>query len=126
MNNFIRNVLLLIPVLVLSYFTANYFGSWYNSFHPYYEDSFFNAPKESALLFNGFIFAYLFFFILIFQLFSPRNRRIFVLLLPSVVLLAIDWTHLYLPIILALIALGLAMLLRKIFKISKHTEPSPQ
>jgi len=118
MNSFIKNVLLIIVIVALSFFTAEYFGSLYNNLVPYYESSFFSVPKESALLFNGFIFAYLFFFILIFQLFNKRNKWIFVLLLPAIMLLVIDWIHIYLPIALALVALGLALLLRKVFKIS--------
>src|SRR3989344_6918741 len=117
MNNFIKNILLLVVVVILSYFTAGYFGSLYNNLVPYYGSSFFSVPKESALLFNGFIFAYLFFFILVFQLFNKRNKWIFILLLPVVVLLVIDWIHIYLPIFFGLIAYGLALLLRKVFKV---------
>jgi hypothetical protein len=118
MNNFAKNVLLLVIVLVLSYLTAGYFGLLYNVFVPYYENSFFSAPKESALLFNGFIFAYLFFFILVFQLLNKNNRLALLLLLPAMGFFIIDWAHIYLPIVLGLIAWILATMFRKIFRIS--------
>ena len=53
MNTFVKNVLLFVVVGILSYLTAGYFGSLYNNLVPYYENSFFSVPKESALLFNN-------------------------------------------------------------------------
>ena len=120
MNNFIRNILLLVVALVLSYFTAEYFGTWYDKFFPQSDDSMFSLTKQELIFLAGIPFAYIFFTALLFQSFGfgNRNKWTLWLLAPALLFFASgDLKHIYLPIILALIALGLAVLLRKIFKI---------
>ena len=121
MNHTIKNILLLVAVLVLSYFTAGYFGSLYNYFSPLYDSSFFPIPKESMITLAGTPFAYIFFITLFFQSFGLGNRNKWTLwlLVPAMLFFASgDLQHIYLPVILGLIAWGLAILLQKIFKTS--------
>ena len=112
MKNFIKNLGLLIVVLVISYFTAEYFGMWYDKFSPQY-DSFFGASSEVMRTVVGAPFAYVFFITFIFTLFGFGNRKkwLFWLLVPPTILWFLaDKYYIYLPIILALIAFGLAKL----------------
>ena len=118
MNNFIKNILLLVAVLVLSYFTASYFGGWYDKFSPLYDNTL-GLGKEFLRIIAGAPFAYIFFLILIFKLFgvSNKNKWIGWLLVPPFLFFASgDLKHIYLPIGLALISLGIAMVFRKMFK----------
>lgn len=128
MNNFIKNILLLVVVLILSYFVADYFGSWYDKFSPQYDNTL-GVGKDLLISLVGMPFAYIFFTVLLFKLFGLGNRNKWVgwLLVPPFLFFASgDLKHIYLPVILGLIALGLTLLLRKIFKISEYTEPSPR
>lgn len=122
MNNIIKNILLLVAVLILSYFTAEYFGSLYDKFSPLYDSSFFPIPKEILVKMAGIPFAYIFFLILTLKLFGVGNRNKWIgwLLVPPFLFFASgDLKHIYLPIILALIAFGLSILLQKIFRTSR-------
>lgn len=128
MNNAIKNILLLIVVLVLSYFVADYFGSWYDKFSPQYDNTL-GVGKDILKSLVGIPFAYIFFTIITFKLFGSGNKNKWtgwLLVLPFLFFASGDLKHIYLPIILALIAFGLAILIRKIFKISKYTEPFPR
>ena len=119
MNNFLKNTGLFVVVLILSYFTANWFGAWYNKFSPLYDSSFFPLSKEELILLAGIPFAYIFFTILLFKLFGfgNKNKWIIWLLVPALLFFGSgDIKHLYLPILLGLIALGLSTLLQKLFK----------
>ena len=119
MKNLFKNIFLLIVVLVLSYFTANYFGAIYDKFVPQYEDSILGVPKTGIIFLTGLPFAYIFFTILLFKLFGfgNKNKWIIWLLVPALLFFGSgDIKHLYLPILLGLIALGLSTLLQKLFK----------
>jgi|SRR3989344_228175 len=119
MSNFIKNLVLLIVVLVLSYFTAEYFGYVYNTFSPLYDRSFFPISEEGLVVIAGIPFAYIFFTTLLFQSFGFGNRNKWTgwLLVPPFLFFASgDLRHIYLPIILGLIAFGLARLIQKVFK----------
>ena len=129
MNDFTKNILLLVATLVLSYFTAEYFGTWYDKFSPQSDDSLFSLTKQELIFLAGIPFAYIFFVTLLFRTFrfGNRNKWALWLLAPAFLFFASgDLKHIYLPIVLGLIALGLALLLRKIFKINTITEPSPR
>lgn len=118
MNNFLKNILLLVVVLILSYFTANYFGAIYDKFAPQY-DSLFGAPKEITNFVVGFPLSYIFFTILLFKLlaFGNKNKWLIWLLVPAVLFFGSgDIQHIYLPILLGLIVFALASLLQKLFK----------
>jgi|SRR3989338_216611 len=121
MNGFIKNILLLVVILVLSYFVAEYFGGWYNRFSPLFSRSIFALTEQELIFLVGMPFAYIFFTTLLFQSFGFDNRNKWTgwLLTPALLFFASgDLKHIYLPIILALIAFGLSIILRKIFKIS--------
>ena len=110
-----KNIILLVAVLILSYFTANYFGTWYDKFSPQYGGSFFNFSKESALFVAGIPVAYVFFTIFIFGLFGFKEKKnwIITLLIPPALLWLLgDKQHIYIPIILGLIAYGFSKILR--------------
>jgi hypothetical protein len=125
MNNFFKNILLLLIALVLSYFAAHYFGFLYNKFSPGQLDGSWIGSRGSWQFIIGFPFAFIFFLVLIFCSFVPRNHKKWVgwLLAPAFIFYAAgDLIHIYLPVILALIALGIAIILRKIF----HRGQAPQ
>lgn len=118
MNTFIKNILLFAVAIILSYFTAEYFGSWYDRFSPQYDNTF-GVGKDLLISLVGGPFAYVFFITLLLKLFGSGNQNKWTgwLLVPPFLFFASgDLKHIYLPIILALIAFGLAALLRKIFK----------
>jgi hypothetical protein len=125
MKNFGKNILLLIAVLALSYFTAPYFGSWYDKFSPLVDRSLFALNKIQLQFMTGLPFSFIFFLIIIFCSTTPVGHKKLVgwLLVPPFLFFGSgDITHIYLPILLALVAWGLATLLRKIF----HRNVSPQ
>lgn len=118
MNNILKNLGLLVVILVLSYFTAGYFGSWYDKFSPQH-DSLFGASKSITNVVVGGPFSYIFFLIITFKLFASGNKNKWIgwLLVPPALLFASgDLRHIYLPIALALIAFGLATLIRKVLQ----------
>ena len=131
MNNFIKNLSLLVAVLVLSYLLAVYFGSMYDYLTPgSLGDTAWIGTTSAWQSMIGFPFAYIFFTTLLLQSFGFGNRNKWTLwfLAPALLFFASgDLKHIYLPIILALIAFGLATLIRKIFKYEiNNTEPSPR
>lgn len=129
MNNYIKNILLLVAALVLAYFSAEYSGSLYGYFSPQYDDSMIGLSKEALSFVDGTPFAYIFFTVLLFKLFGLGNKNKWIgwLLVPPFLFFASgDLKHIYLPIIFGLIAFGLATLIQKIFKIDRYTEPSPR
>ncbi|HEY4515744.1 MAG TPA: hypothetical protein VJH67_00975 [Candidatus Paceibacterota bacterium] len=118
MKNFIKNIILLVVVLVLSYFTSEYFGKLYDYFSPLYDSSFFPIPKEGLITITGVPFAYVFFLILLFKLFAWGNKKKWIgwLLVPPLLFFGSgDIKHIYLPIILGLIAFYLGKLLQRLF-----------
>mgnify|MGYP001612680089 CR=1 FL=1 len=124
MNNFLKNILLLVLVLVLSYYTLPYFGLLLDYFIPgtLGDTAWIGTPAAWRSLI-GTPFAYIFFLTIIFQSFALGNRNKWTLWLLSPALLFFasgDLKHIYLPIILGLIALGLSILLQKIFKTGKY------
>lgn len=112
--NFLKNIILLVVVLFLSYFTAEYFGSWYDKFSPQYGGSFISFPKEFAVFIAGIPVAYVFFASLIFG-FLRSKKWLVVLLIPAIILwVSADIYNIYIPIILSLIGIGISFLARKI------------
>lgn len=119
MNNALKNLGLLVIILVLSYFTAEYFGSWYNYFSPLHDYSWFSLTTQELIFITGIPLAYIFFLTSIFQSFGFRNRNkwtLWLLVPPFLFFASGDLKHIYLPIILALIAFELATLIRKFFQ----------
>lgn len=111
---FLKNVILLGVVLILGYFTAEYFGGWYNKFAPLYDRSLIGLSTNDLIFVVGFPFAYVFFLTLIFQIFAWGNRVKWTLILlipPTLLWILADIQHIYLPVILGLIAFGIAKLI---------------
>lgn len=126
MNNFFKNFLILIAVLILSYFTAPYFGSLYDKFSPQYDGSFLGVSKSFAVFVAGFPFAYVFFVPFLFELFGSVNKKkwsVWLLLPPMLLWISVDIYYIYLPSILGIIAFVLARFIR--FIISKFKHPNP-
>ncbi len=119
MNGAIKNILLLVVVLALSYFTAQYFGILYDYFIPgSLGDTAWIGTTSAWQSLIGTPFSYIFFTTLLFQSFGFGNRNKWTgwLLVPAMLFFASgDLKHIYLPIILGLIAWGLAILIQKIF-----------
>ena len=120
MNTFIKNILLLAVVCILSYFAAPYFGAWYDKFSPQYDDSFFSFPHSIVLFVAGIPVAYVFFISLVFTLFGfgDRKKWLIGLLIPALLFwLSADKYHIYLPTIFCLIAYGSALVFRKLLRL---------
>lgn len=126
MNNFVKNILLLSVAIVLSYFTASYFGIVYDSV--FGSGGAWIGSEGSWNLIIGFPLSLIFFLTLFSYAWMFKSKSSTLWLISPILLWesAVDLRHIYLPIILALIAFGLAILIRKIFKISKYTEPFPR
>ena len=121
MNNIVKNSLLFLVVLALSYFTAEYSGMLYDNFTPgsLGDESWIGTTRAWQSLI-GIPFAYIFFTVLAFKLFGAGNRNKWIgwLLVPALLFFGSgDLKHIYLPITLGFIAFGLATLLRKVFKL---------
>ncbi|MEK7461517.1 MAG: hypothetical protein AAB586_00370 [Patescibacteria group bacterium] len=125
MNNFIKNVLLLIVILLLSYLLGIYFGSVYDNLTPgMLGDTAWIGVTSAWQSLIGIPFAYIFFTIIIFKLFGSGNTNKWIewLLVPPFLFFAAgDLKHIYLPVVLALIAYGIAVLFQKIFKFNPRT-----
>jgi|SRR3989338_1323659 len=120
-----KNIVLFIVVLILSYFTASYFGSWYDNFSPQSDDSWFNLGKQELIFMVGLPFAYIFFTTLLFQTLASGNKTkwtIWLLVPAFFFFLSGDIQHIYLPVALAIIACVLAKLLNLL--ISKFKRPN--
>ena len=120
MNNFVKNILLLVLVLIISYFAAGYFGGLYNYFSSLFSRSIFALTEQELIFFVGLPFSYIFFTVLLFKLFAFGNKNKWIswlLVPPFLFFVAGDLKHIYLPILLALIALGLSILLRKMLRL---------
>jgi hypothetical protein len=126
MNNSLKNFILLIVVLILSYFTAPYFGALYDRFSPQYDYSFFNLGKESVVFLAGLPVAYVFFIPFLFEIFGTGSKKkwiIWSLIPPALFWISADKYYIYIPIILGIVSFGLAKLIN--FIIPKIRKPNP-
>jgi nitrate/nitrite transporter NarK len=117
MKNFIKNILLLVAVFILSYFTASYFGALYDKFSPQYDFSFFNLQKDQIIFLAGLPVAYVFFVPFLFELFGGKSKvkwTAWLLVPPALFWISADKYYIYVPIILAIIAFYLAKLINLI------------
>jgi hypothetical protein len=117
MKNFIKNILLLVITVGLSYYCAEFFGSWYDKFSPQYSTSWLSPGKQGLIFLVGFPFAYTFFLPLLFQLFGSENKKKWSmwLLVPPFILFGLgDLKHIYLPIIIVLLGYSLGYGIRKL------------
>ncbi len=123
MKSFLKNVVLLAVVLILSYFTTEYFGSLYNSFAPLHDRSLLGLSTSDLISFVGFPFSYIFFTTLLFQILggASKNKWNIWLLVPALLFFGSgDIKHIYLPIILGLLAFALAKILNMIIVKLRH------
>ena len=131
MLNIFRNIILLISVLVLSYFTAPYFGYLYDVFDPQMGGAFWGLDKHGAVFFAGFIISYILFVPLIFELLGKMKKDWWAvgLLIPVLLFYLYANTFLiYFPILIAIIGYLLGkfinIVIRKIFKIDGQVPTS--
>lgn len=125
MNNTVKNILLLAVVLVLSYFTAVYFGALYDLLVPSQVDTIWIGTTRSWQFIIGLPFSYIFFLTLFIETFGSGNKRKWMwwLLVPGMIFFAIGGIkYIYPPIVMGLIAFGLATLFRKMFKDNKFLQ----
>jgi len=118
--SFLKNLGLTVIILILSYFTALYFGNVYGKFSILRDSSMLGLDSRALEFIAGLPFAFIFFTILVFKLLGSGNVNmwiIWLLVLPALFFGSGDLKHIYLPIILGLIALGLTRLIQKIFKL---------
>ena len=104
--NLYKNVLILIVVLALTYFSAGPVGKFYADFLnlPTGFGSFI-APSYAYDFFDGFSLVYTFFLALLFTAFGGSKKYwwIGVLLIPAVIFeIYFDFSHIYFPVILGL------------------------
>jgi|SRR3989344_2197553 len=121
---FLKNIVLLAVILVLSYLTASYFGGWYDKFSPQYDNTL-GVGVDFLKSLVGLPFAYIFFTTLIFQTLATGNKTkwtIWLLVPAFLFFLSGDIQHIYLPLALSLIACVLAKLLNLL--ISKFKRPN--
>lgn len=119
-----RNFLLFVVTVVLSYFTASYVGSWYNQITPQY-GSFFVDGNDS-MMFAGWLMSFGFFVPFVFGLFGFKKNIKWItisLIMPALLWLSSDVHHIYIPIIFGLAGFALAKLINLI--ISKSHRPNP-
>jgi len=126
MKNIFKNLCVLVGILILSYLTAPYFGSFYDKFSPQYDGSLIGFSKETAVFVAGIPLAYIFFIPLTYGLFGIKKNKHWIIwpLLPAVLLMfAADRPHFYIPVFLVAIALVLAWLIRVAISKLKHPNP---
>jgi hypothetical protein len=122
MNNILKNILLLALVLVLSYFTADDFGRFYVLM--FGQGGAWIGSEKIWNLIIGFPLSLIFFLILVFYIWVFKTKKAILWLISPLLLwqISIDLKHIYLPISLALISLGLAAILRKVFSLHNMNE----
>ncbi len=116
MNSTLKNVILFLVVLVLSYFASPVVGGWYDGLSPQYGSLFFDKSDTLAVI--GFLMSYTFIMPLLFGLFgiAQNKKLIFWLLLPAVLLvLSADKAHFYIPLGLVLAGLAVSWLFRQVW-----------
>lgn len=102
-----KNIIILIVVLVLTYFSAEPAGKFYADFLnlPTGFGSFI-APSYTYNFFDGFPLVYIFFLILLFTAFGGNKKYwwIGILLIPAVIFeVYFDLAHIYFPIALGIL-----------------------
>ncbi len=110
--NFLKNIILLVVVLFLSYFTAEYFGSWYDKFSPQYSS--FITSRGDSIFVVGLLSAYVFFITSLFGILGYGNKKrwIFILLIPAALVFVLgDFAHIYLSVIVGLTGFFIGKLL---------------
>ena len=124
MNNFVKNIVLFVAVLILSYFTAPYFGDWYNKFYPQHGS--WIVSRSDSIFFAGLLLSYVVLIPFVFELFGTGNKKKWMMwsLLPIILLLLLaDASNIYIPILASIIAFALAKIIN--FIISKFKHPNP-
>ena len=123
MNNFIKNVLLFVGALILSYFTAGYLGSVYNYLFPVELNSGWIGSPNSLEFIRGISLSLIFFltFISATWVFKKTISTIWLVSPLIIYEVLVDIRHIYIPTILILVALGVSWVLPKIvnFKSAK-------
>jgi hypothetical protein len=119
-----KKFILLVVVVVLSYFTASYVGPWYNTITP--QTGNFITDGSDAMFFAGWLMSFGFFVPLVFGLFGFRKNKnwiIVLLIVPALLWLSSDLYHIYIPIAFGLAGFVIAKIINLV--ISKIHRPNP-
>jgi len=117
----IREIIILIVVLISSYFLSGFTGQWYEKLFPG-PTSIFLGDFTSLI---GFPLTYIFFLTLLFTAFGGEKKYwwIGILLIPAVIFeVYFDFSHIYFPVALGLAGWLLGFLLMKLISMVR----SPQ
>jgi len=122
MNKIIKNILLLLIVLVLTYFFSGYFYNQIYSLVYGSASSLFIIYAGIAKLLAVFVLSYIFFVLLVFAGFGDKKKYwwIGILVIPVVIFeLYFDWAHIYIPIVVGIVGWGVGFLVSKALAFKK-------
>ena len=115
-NTLLKNIGLLVVAILLSGVVASWLGSFYNSFFKAGFGGDIIGDTSFWELVAGFPLALIFFLTLLFTLFAEqkylKKYLLWSLALPALFELVFDFSHIYFPIALGLIAYGIGWVLR--------------
>ncbi len=112
----IKNLLFLVVALLISYFLTPLFGKFYAYLFPKNLGG--ALPTDTILALTGFPLSYIFFLTLLFTAFGGKHKHwwIGILLIPAAIVeFYFDPSHLYIPILLALVGWLLGDLISRLF-----------
>src|SRR3989344_88144 len=118
----VKDIIVFVGVLIVSYFLAPVFGSLYSYFFPNNLGGALPTSVTVALL--GFPLAYIFFLTLLFTAFGGQKKYwwIIILLIPAAIFeVYFDFSHIYFPILLGLLGWLIGFGISRFF-----SRPNPQ
>ncbi len=118
MNNVLKNILVTLFSLVISYFVADYFGIWYTTIFGY--GSAWIGSEESWNFIIGLPLSLSFFLTLILNTWIFKKITSTVWLISPLILyeVIVDIRHIYITLILIILAFSVSSLLKKYFNLT--------
>ena len=116
MNNIIKQIILISVAIILSYFTSDYFGNFYSFL--FGSGSSWIGSESSWDFIIGLPLSLIFFLTLISYIWVFKSKSSTLWLISPLLLWegTVDIRHIYIPILLVIVAFGLATLFKKLFK----------
>lgn len=123
MKNKILSISLIIASLIVAYFCAKNFGAIYSNF--FYTGSSWIGTEGGWNFIIGFPLSLIFFFVFILYKSVFKSKKSILWVISPIILfeMAVDIRHIYIPILLIIMAFGLNYFVR--FIISKFKHPNP-
>lgn len=114
---------LFIIAIILAYYSAQYFGTTYDNF--FYTGSSWIGSEDSWNFIIGFPLSLIFFLVLLSYGWIFKTKKAVLWLISPLLLfeLAADVRHIYIPVLLIVVAFGLNSLIRLIISKFKHPNP---